>query len=274
MEVSKLHATAYWDNAWHIVDMGSKHGTFIQPASSTATVRLSPPRVASVPRRLRHFDTLSIASTTFVVHIHEDRLPCAECCSTTQNEIPLFLSQKRKVSNVVPTPDTAGYLANARDPKKALTMLKHRLLVNTAEQSHVGKEVTSYLDRSARRRSLYPTSRLDSPGVVVVPRVGPSASPSQPPPLVTPAWMPPPAVTRSQPSVPLPNTNIGHRLLMAQGWTPGSSLGASQDGNEGRIALTAPLEVASTAHRAGLGMAKLTAASWDSRRRGQAERDT
>ncbi|KAJ6505943.1 hypothetical protein DFH09DRAFT_1200665 [Mycena vulgaris] len=259
MEVSKLHATAYWEEAaaaWNIVDMGSKHGTFLQPTSSPTAVRLSPPRVASVPRRLHHLETLAIGSTTFLVHIHAERAPCDECCSTFQNEIPLFQSQKRKAAKV--SDSDAGYLpAATRDPKKALTMLKQRLLAPSTP-GPIRSEATSYTDRSARRRSLYSASRLDAPGITPVVRMQPSGSASHqlpPPPLPSESWNPPIPVTTSQPAAPLPTTNVGHRLLLAQGWTPGSSLGQDWDGRSG---LTAPLEVTSTTRRAGLGMKQAT----------------
>ncbi|KAJ6531723.1 hypothetical protein B0H19DRAFT_1214092 [Mycena capillaripes] len=254
MATSKFHATLYADNdAWYIVDMGSKHGTFLQAQSSTTAVRLSPPRVASVPRRLHHLDTLAIGSTTFVVHIHPERVPCTECCSTFENEIPLFQSHKRKVAKVVNT-DT-GYLpATSKDPKKALSMLKQRLLTSSAG-GPVRGEATNYTDRSARRRSLYPASRLDAPGVAPALRAEPLASTSYQPPSAP--WNPPTPVTTSQPPTALPTTNIGHRLLLAQGWTPGSSLG-SEHSDEGRIRLTAPLEITSTSQRAGIGIKATT----------------
>ncbi|KAJ6513316.1 hypothetical protein C8R45DRAFT_963221 [Mycena sanguinolenta] len=253
MEVSKLHATAYADgDTWSIVDMGSKHGTFLQPRSSVTAVRLSPSRVASVPRRLSHLDTLVIGSTIFIVHIHP---PCSACASTYENEVSLFQSKR---TSKAPERDT-GYLP-AGDPKKALTMLKQRLLTSSAGPAR--SDGTKYTDRSARRRSLYPASRVDAPGVAPPLRAEPAmASTSQQQPAPSAPWDPPPPVTTSRPPAPLPTTNIGHRLLLAQGWTPGSSLGTSEDSpesDEGRIRLTAPLEVASTSQRAGLGMAKAT----------------
>ncbi|KAF7330517.1 hypothetical protein MVEN_02491200 [Mycena venus] len=260
MEVSKLHATAYADgDTWSIVDMGSKHGTFLQPRSSITAVRLSPPRVASIPRRLNHLDTLAIGGTTFLVHIHPTQTPCSDCCSTFENEIPLFQSShKRKAAKVAE--HDVGYLpSTSKDPKKALTMLKQRLLTSSGP-GPIRSEGTNYTDRSARRRSLYPTSRLDAPGVAPPLRAEVIASTSQQQPPSS--WEPPPQVTTSQPPTPLPTTNIGHQLLLAQGWTPGSSLGASEDSaesDESRIRLTAPLEVASTTQRAGIGMAKATA---------------
>ncbi|KAF8206506.1 hypothetical protein K438DRAFT_1817325 [Mycena galopus ATCC 62051] len=255
MEVSKLHATAY-----------ATHGTFLQSRSSVTAVRLSPPRVASVPRILLHLDTLAIGSTTFIVHIHPQQTPCSDCCSTSENEVPLFSSSHKRTVAKVPEPDT-GYLpASSGNPKKALTMLKQRLLT-TSSPGPIRSEGT-YTDRSARRRSLYPASRLDAPGVAPPRRAEAVASTSQQTPPSAP-WVPPPQVTTSQPPTPLPTTNIGHRLLLAQGWAPGSSLGASEaspESDEGRIRLTAPLEVVSTSHRAGIGMAKgtipTTGGSW------------
>ncbi|KAJ7104219.1 hypothetical protein B0H15DRAFT_766497 [Mycena belliarum] len=262
MEVSKLHSTLYWETAaagWNIVDMGSKHGTFLQPRSSATAVRLSPPRVASLPRQLHHLDTLAIGGTTFLVHVHAARAPCTECCSTSQNEIPLFRSQKRK-AHKASEPDPGYVPAGSRDPRKALTLLKQRLLMPGAP-GPVRGEATSYTDRSARRRSLFPSSRLDAPGIAPPQLRTELSTSTPPPPPPPPSWDPPPSVTTSQPPMPLPDTNVGHRLLLAQGWTPGSSLG--QNWEEGRAGLTAPLEVASTTRRAGLGMAKtVTGESW------------
>ncbi|KAK7033082.1 hypothetical protein R3P38DRAFT_2920597 [Favolaschia claudopus] len=254
MEVSKLHATIYMDgDNYSIVDMGSKHGTFLQPQSSSTAIRLSKPRVASLPRQLHHFDTVAIGNTTFLVHIHPSQSPCDDCWSTSENEIPLFQTIHKRKAAKIPEPD-AGYRPPASvDPKKALTMLKQRLL--TSSPGPIRSEGTSYADRSARRRSLYPTSRLDAPGVPPPLRARTAvASMPEPPPPSAP-WDPPPAVTVSQPPTPLPTTNVGHRLLLAQGWVPGSSLGEdSSDQDEGRIRLTTPLEITATSRRAGIGM--------------------
>ncbi|KAJ7650368.1 hypothetical protein FB45DRAFT_887757 [Roridomyces roridus] len=237
MEVSKLHATAYLDrDSWYLVDMGSKHGTFLQLTTNEKPARLSPPRVASVPRQLHHLDALAIGSTTFLVHIHEGA-PCEDC--STDNTIPLFLKPKAP-------PKADGYLrATSTDPKKALSTLKQQLLA-PRHGAATKSEASSYTDRSARRRSLHPASRLDAPGVAPVLPVVSSATPAE-------VWEPPVAVTTSQPPTPLPATNVGHRLLMGQGWTPGSSLGQNWDGADGLIE---PLDVASNSRRAGLGMPK------------------
>ncbi|KAJ7052611.1 hypothetical protein C8F01DRAFT_1170578 [Mycena amicta] len=258
IQVSRLHATAYWnsdDEGWHIVDMGSVHGTFHQSAAQlTAAVRLSPARVASPPRRLRHLDALAIGSTTFLIHIHEGE-PCEECssCSTPQNEIPLFQTPKRRAA----TP--SGYLPSGRDSKKALLTLKQRLLSSSDAGPSRRTPPADYIDRSARRRAVYPSSRHDAPGAV---RAEPILRRAEPPKRVelvsqspsANSWEPPPLMTQSQPPTPLPTSNIGHKLLLAQGWRPGTTLGVD-DGtdDDGRIRLKAPIEVASRNSRAGLG---------------------
>lgn len=269
MEVSKLHATIYWDKErkeWCVVDMGSKHGTFVRSGNGPAPAvgstdatdakgtRLSSPRVASVPRRLRHADELSIGSTTFVVHIHENRIPCVDCSPIGGDEIELFdhkqklqreASQKRKrhPGESVTSQSASG----GRDPKKALSMLK-RSLLSRQDQTPIHIETSNaYVDRSARRRALHPdTTPIPSRSATSFETTSP----------VTPAPFVPEAV--SAPPNPLPSTNIGHRLLMKQGWQPGTVLGNSTpDGStEGTIALTEPLDVVGNANRSGLGSIK------------------
>jgi pSer/pThr/pTyr-binding forkhead associated (FHA) protein len=283
MEVSKVHATIYWDkerDSWGIVDMGSKHGTFVKSSVIKAGrvsldlrsgedmrgARLSPVRVASVPRRLYHLDSVTIGSTTFVVHIHEDRRPCVECTSGSGSvhQVPLFSvsKQDRDTTNakLKRTRDAAAIdnmTQASRDPKKALTMLKRSLLTrHDSAETVEGSSV--YVDRSARRRTMHPGSHLDTPGVPN-PR---SASDLPPIPhnpyqaLVarTNTLAPPrpaPPIEPSQPPAPLPDTNIGHRLLMKQGWQPGTSLGLPDGSSDGLIE---PIQVSANAHRAGLGV--------------------
>ncbi|KAF8899953.1 hypothetical protein CPB84DRAFT_1779820 [Gymnopilus junonius] len=272
MEVSKLHATAYWDGArkeWNVVDMGSMHGTFllqrsINPDSDDNGIRLSQSRMASIPRRLRHSDRLTLGSTTFEVHIHDNQRPCTECTVTAHEEIPLFPLPKKTA--VKRTRDVAGIdldmspasssFSGEKDPKKALTMLKRSLLTRHDGSRHASMSTVpvgasnEYVDRAARRRLLHPGSRPDTPGVSSASRAvsGRSELPSTfqeiqaPPSLV------------SQPPVPLPSTNMGHRLLIQQGWAPGNALGTPPESSEERTGLVDPLEVKSSQNRAGLGM--------------------
>ena len=267
MEVSKLHTTVYWDASrveWNVVDMGSMHGTFLQPASSSTGVgddpgvRLSPPRTASVPRKLHHMDRLTIGGTTFLVHMHEDRLPCQDCSPSGGDEIPLFPVKKGALAKCsaglgIDSSSSSCYSPQPqKDPRKALSMLKQSLLIRHETRSpscrphSPGNASTPYVDRSARRRALHPSSLPDTPGVPV-----PSVRTNLNSP--TPRPNSPDTVT-SQPPAPLPTSNIGHRLLMKQGWEPGTALGILPDSNEGRMGLVEPLDVTASLHRVGLGI--------------------
>jgi pSer/pThr/pTyr-binding forkhead associated (FHA) protein len=135
MEVSKLHATLFWDAEraeWAVVDMGSKHGTFVGSGGDTNRVRLSASRVASMPKRLKHLDRLSLGGTTFAVHIHENRLPCSDCSASSDDLIPLFSHQKDggTVTQVERSRKRGAESSNdvPRNVKRALASLKHSLL--------------------------------------------------------------------------------------------------------------------------------------------------
>ncbi|KAI0064748.1 hypothetical protein BV25DRAFT_1822501 [Artomyces pyxidatus] len=282
MEVSRLHATVFWDverHEWAVVDMGSKHGTFVKSGDGEGSgavkdergVRLSAPRIASMPKRLRHMDHLSMGGTTFVVHVHEERLPCVECSASAYeagDEIPLFpahnkeaeggSAQKRKreeESAGSATPPVAG----VRDAKKALSSLKRDLLSKPDYSPAAAPELkfastSSYTDRSARRRALHPSSAPDTPGVVTpVPAPASSWPRDAAPTRFAPSA--PPSPPRSAPAVPLAPSNVGHRLLMMQGWQPGTALGLPGEVGDGGIRLVEPLAVNATEGRAGLGMA-------------------
>jgi len=277
LEVSKFHATAYWDGArkeWNVVDMGSKHGTWLLHAGTQVGadapssdvnpgVRLSPPRAASIPRQLRHSDHLSIGGTTLVVHIHEDQRPCHDCTISDKAEIPLFPLPKN--SAVKRTRDTAGldsdasyYSRTDKDPKKVLTMLKRSLLTRHdvpklgSNSTMTNEKSNEYVDRAALRRFLRPPSGPDAPGIRITSPIAPPPSSRNSSPCVS--------ATESQPPMPLPTSNIGHRLLIKQGWTPGDALGVS-DPLDDRVGLVEPLEVKSSQNRAGLGIKSVAAAS-------------
>ncbi|KAG5652326.1 hypothetical protein H0H81_005394 [Sphagnurus paluster] len=261
MEVSKVHATAYWDASrkeWGIVDMGSVHGTFLHSASGPASgggdpavdrgVRLSPPRQASIPRKINHLDRLTIGGTTFLVHFHQDRLPCEECSTSGKDEIPLFPVSKHASKTLIAdagsvTPPSGSYTPkSARD---ALTMLKQSLLTRHGDARPksappADQVSTEYVDRSARRRALMPASHPDAPGVVS------SATPTW----TQPEPQPPVSLEPiSQPPKPLSSSNIGHRLLRKQGWEPGTSLGSPLESGEGRAGLIEPIEVSASVNR-------------------------
>ncbi|KAF8273265.1 hypothetical protein EI94DRAFT_1716267 [Lactarius quietus] len=138
MEVSKLHATLFWDSErheWAVVDMGSKHGTFIGSGQDTKPTRLSASREASMPKRVKHLDRLSLGGTTFVLHIHENRLPCVDCSASAEGAddmIPLFSHQKSNDAAAVQkrkrVADAAEDVPRNGNVKRALASLKHSLL--------------------------------------------------------------------------------------------------------------------------------------------------
>jgi len=278
MEVSKVHATVYWDGArkeWNVVDMGSKHGTFLHsgpiPSGSTDIgTRLSQPRAASIPRRLRNSDHLTLGSTIFAVHIHDNRQPCQDCTVSGKksSEIPLFpppntgsIKRTRADADIdsdLPAPP--NLFGSGRDPKKALTMLKRSLLTrhaalklnSTVEITDPVEKRNEYIDRAARRRLLHPEPRSDhTPGVSA-----PSPKAVSNTEIVTEESI---QSVISQAPIPLPPSNIGHRLLLQQGWAPGNALGMLADIPENRTGLVDPLEIKSTQNRAGIGMKQPTA---------------
>lgn len=253
MEVSKLHATIYWDGArkeWNVVDMGSKHGTFLKQAPGQSVdlsvgnhspekdtgVRLSKPRAASVPWRLRHADRLTIGNTIFVVHLHNKQRPCQDCTAEGKEELPLFPTTRTSRLDV--TGDSTMEPLETKDPKKALSLLKRSLITRHTAGKTLSTSV-EYIDRAARRRMMNPGSHSESPGVLLHPdtrNILPPVTPTAKEPV-------------SQPPTALPSTNIGHRLLLQQGWNPGTALGLDFD----KDGLIEPLEVKSTYNRAGLG---------------------
>ncbi|KAG1733635.1 uncharacterized protein EDB91DRAFT_1148557 [Suillus paluster] len=256
MLVSKVHATMFWDTGrreWAVVDMGSKHGSFLRPGGYVGPavnvgeglgVRLSPPRVASFPRALKHEDALTIGSTTFVVHIHADRMSCEGCASSGSGEkiIPLFPVSKVQSQGIKRAREEVNPIpADGRDAKKALTMLKRTLLSrHGAAKSSASSQSSSYVDRSAKRRAQFPSSPLDTPGAPSPRGDSPSVASSDS------AAIP----EIPAPPQPLPESNIGRQLLMKQGWQPGTALGSGESAS----GLVEPLEASATPHRAGLGM--------------------
>lgn len=276
MEVSKLHATVYWDKklqVWGVVDHGSMHGTFVKSevggSSSQSTldgeqrgIRLSTSRVASIPRTLRHLDLLSIGSTTFLIHIHESRLTCDKCSTGSATEVPLSVASENTREPTKRSSEAAGLDQGAPvDHKKALKMLKYNLISKRSPHATDPPTVdTPYVDRAARRRVQQPGANIPPPGLPYPPQI--SSSPFRPhkpnPDRPSDMYMPPVSVSAAP--IALSNTNIGHRLLQKQGWQPGETLGQIADvpanGTGERTSLLEPIRVSANMGRAGIGMSQ------------------
>ncbi|EGU11575.1 Proteophosphoglycan ppg4 [Rhodotorula toruloides ATCC 204091] len=125
LAVSKVHATLFWaldpetedGGYWAVVDNGSTHGTFISSDRSGESIRLSEPKVASVPHRLHHLDTIRTGSTTFSVHIHPT-FACSTCAvaSDSSNLIPLVSAPSDGSSSASPAPN--NYTTKTKEQKE------------------------------------------------------------------------------------------------------------------------------------------------------------
>ncbi|KAH8109596.1 hypothetical protein DFH11DRAFT_1627145 [Phellopilus nigrolimitatus] len=304
MEVSKLHATLFWDHErerWAVVDMGSKHGTFVKPSAASTVegapaqssgsssisaapfARLSPSRKASMPRPLYHSDELSIGRTVFIVHVHPEGNPCDDCVSEGELDIPLFSSSSGERTQKASK--TTVETSKAPDPKTSISLLKKSLL---AQHFSGGDNISSgpsqkYIDRSAKRRALHPYSRSGSPpGVYSRPIPGTLPSAAHVSSAATPTLrsaissrIPPnrdtpfTASVSAEHAAPISDSNIGRRLLAKQGWAPGNALGlaaqpvdtSDEESRQARMALVEPLQIAANVGKLGLGMRVDVAAS-------------
>ena len=70
----------------------------------------------------------------------------------------------------------------------------------------------------------------------------------------SPSTTPQSVISVATPSTPLPVTNIGHRLLLKQGWQPGTVLGVSEAEDGDAAGLVDPVEVVGNQGRMGIGM--------------------
>ncbi|GAA6003827.1 hypothetical protein JCM10207_006426 [Rhodosporidiobolus poonsookiae] len=225
LAVSKSHCTVFWSidpelengGFWAITDNGSTHGTFLRGDGETKELRLSEPKVASLPQRLHHLDLLRVGSTTFTLHQHAS-FACSLCsvASDSSNLIPLVPSSssaaEEKPAGPAYTTKTKG--EKEQDRREQLKGLKERFLkpdsggkgkpsARAAPPSAPASASSSpaFIDRAAARRHRdaappAPSSRKPQPKAApalnpffAVP--GPAASFSAPPSRTTAAPKPP-----------------------------------------------------------------------------------
>ncbi|KAB5591719.1 hypothetical protein CTheo_4833 [Ceratobasidium theobromae] len=272
LAASKYHASIYWDSQtglWSLVDMGSTHGTYlISPDSPAArasgsissqgygaaqTARLSPPKTASLPRTLSHLQHIVIGGTTFVVHMHADQIPCDACAVTENNLVDL--------SAPIAKPE-AKYKESEPCATSALKVLKRNLLsrpsytVSARERTGQNHAMETYMDRAELRRQRYPGWRDPKPPKALdtsqdMQSHGHPRTRAQNDPRIVGIMDRNPELSVT---APISFNNVGHKLLMKQGWAPGSALGPHSESQVVSRGLLEPLTPQATANRRGLGM--------------------
>ncbi|GAA5985946.1 hypothetical protein JCM10908_006344 [Rhodotorula pacifica] len=133
LAVSKSHATIFWtvlepeeeeENSsggggyWAIVDNASTHGTFVRAEGEKKWVRLSEAKVASVPHRLYHLDSIRVGTTIFTAHIHPS-FACSICSvsSDSSNLIPL-VTEPSSSSSSKDKGDSTGFQTKTKEQKE------------------------------------------------------------------------------------------------------------------------------------------------------------
>ncbi|KAJ1731292.1 hypothetical protein LPJ61_002602 [Coemansia biformis] len=216
-------ATAH-EPGFYVVDQGSTHGTFVNQQ------RLSEPKTASRPWRLRHRDQVAVGGTTFEVHIHE-QWACAECKNTGSNEIATLHTSAPEAS-----PATSSALrANLQQERiDNLRALKRRYMPS---RRRAGDKMGVYADRARLRRSLQSNMQTAAARESELEGAGQSAH-TEAHPATDPV---------ASAATALGQDNMGYALLRRMGWSPGSGLGADQSG------IVAPVGITGNEGRSGLG---------------------
>ncbi|KAG8977576.1 hypothetical protein FRB90_008755, partial [Tulasnella sp. 427] len=276
LAVSKHHASIFWDEGraeWAIVDLGSVHGTWVASGEEEGQ-RLSTPRAASLPRRLVHGDTLTIGSSEFSVHVHESGRPCEECEVGPANTIPLLPESAEKEgpssSRTTSASSSTSAASSSSRPrvshKAAMQSLRQTLLRPGGRAAPLQEEPlphstgSAYNDRARKRREMFGTEGRDADATSSRPSHHPAQREKRPryddPRVSTVLGSETPsdelvASSAGIQSRPIDESNIGHRLLMKKGWTPGEALGINDDAGT-RRALLEPLQVVKREGQSGI----------------------
>ncbi|GAA5827621.1 hypothetical protein JCM3770_006874 [Rhodotorula araucariae] len=193
LAVSKTHCTLFWaldpetadGGYWAIVDNASTHGTFVSSHRGGKEMRLSEPKVASVPSRLHHLDTIRVGSTTFLVHIHPS-FACSACsvASDSSNLIPLVTLPAGDASKpATPTYTSKTKEQKEQDRREQMALLKGKLLQpvpagaakgvsHPAATGQSASPTAPFVDRAAARRHRHAGAAPAPPG----PRTRPSTA--------------------------------------------------------------------------------------------------
>ncbi|BGP50359.1 hypothetical protein JCM10450v2_006281 [Rhodotorula kratochvilovae] len=197
LAVSKTHCTLFWvldpetedGGYWAIVDNASTHGTFLSSDRGDKEIRLSEPKVASVPSRLHHLDTIRAGSTTFQVHIHPS-FACSACsvASDSSNLITLVSTPSDGSKPATPTYTSKTKEQKEQDRREQMALLRGKLLkpapaslakgtAPSAAQSKPTPPKPTFVDRAAARRH----RDAGAAPILPSPRARPAASSSAAP---------------------------------------------------------------------------------------------
>jgi len=225
MEVSKTHALIYWgrsgsdndsedDEGWWIVDLGSTLGTFVAHRGERDATRLSEAKSSSRPYAIKHQSVITIGTTTFVAHVHDD-WPCSDCQLAGNTQIALDDGTANAKTEEEASPVPSAHIALNAGQRRGERQLKRKLEMSALRDTLLGKnepraQSGPYVDRSAQRRRLHGSSP---------PRSGRSATST-----------PPPGTTSGSGANAVGPSQLSRTLLAKQGWTPGQGLGRNAAG--------------------------------------------
>ncbi|KAI7867356.1 hypothetical protein BDF14DRAFT_1881747 [Spinellus fusiger] len=154
MAVSKVHCQLYCEtdknkkDFFQIIDVGSRHGTFINGE------RLSNAKMSSLPRRLQHQDTLSIGSTVLKVHWHDPtEWPCPQCQAAGTQIIATVVEENNKQQQQQHHHQQQQQQHHHHhQPKEDLELSRRKELLRLKNSLAPKKEKTVYVDRAETRR--------------------------------------------------------------------------------------------------------------------------
>lgn len=235
MEVSKTHALVYWGRSgglrstakdsngdatadvegWWIVDLGSTLGTYVAHRGERDATRLSDPKCSSKPYPIRHGSVITVGTTTFTSHVHDD-WPCKECQLAGNTQLPLDDGTRGKPVEEDSTPPQhvgSSRVAVNAGQRRGELQLKRKMEMAALRDNLLGKSDTrsgpegTYMDRSAQRRRIRPSSPPRS-----------SAPPERS------------AAVVAAPAKPAGPSIVSQAMLAKHGWAPGQGLGRDGGG--------------------------------------------
>ncbi|KAI9244040.1 hypothetical protein BDA99DRAFT_529597 [Phascolomyces articulosus] len=263
LPVSKYHCQIYYhhhdidkdqesddgNGGFHVIDMGSRNGTFLN------NLRLSGTKSSSVPAKLNHLDQLLIGSTLFEIHQHGDNQgqieACCSKCSLSDDNLSKLVDMDDGVRKEDDHQLQQQYyqrdtLAHNMDFKSSehkeqewmqkLRRLKRSYASSVDSKNNSSNDDTNYVDAAGRRRRLYASTT--SPSYLNKRQIEKQIDNDKAETYVT----------TQQNTLQTPVQGIGNTMLQKMGWQQGQALG--KDGKEG---ILAPISPMTQLHRGGLG---------------------